>query len=71
MRKIFFLYLRIRLWINLFLALRKVYLSNEHDDKLTYLNLCLTMLDQHKNLPNVTFSPSDIIDLFRKLFKKY
>ena len=71
MQKIFFLYLHIRLWINLFLALRKVYLSDEHDDKVTYLNLCLTMLNQHKNLPNVTFSPSDIIALFRKLFKKY
>ena len=71
MRKLFVLYLYIRLWVNLFLALRKASLSDEHDDKVTYLNLCLTMLDQQKNLSSVAFSPSDIIGLFRKLFKKY
>ncbi len=60
MRIIFTAYLYIRLWLNLFSALRKACHSGEQVDKAAYLKLCFEMLKQHNNLHNVTFTPSEV-----------
>ncbi len=69
--RLFIGYLWMKLSINLLLGLKRAVFSDVHDDQVDYLNICLVIMYQLRNMPDVTFSPSDIMDLFRKMFKRY